>query len=212
MEKTLPSINVASSSVHLAIARPPRFRRLQLLLRVVVFCTLGMVGLSFAGLFMLAYLALPVYAAMRANTPDGAAAYVRDDRGRVLVLLRWFAAVNAWLGLVTDSLPVRSPDEVVNLVVDGVPSPPTSGSALARVLTGLPSALVLMFLGCIGAFVWAWAALTILLDERVGPTASAYLRGLQQWSVRLLAYQASLTDAYPPFSFNDAPALAGPGA
>lgn len=39
-------------------------------------------------------------------------------------------------------------------------------------------------------------------------SASAYLLGLQRWSVRMLAYQACLTDAYPPFSFADTPAVA----
>lgn len=208
MEKTEQSVDVAPSPVHLAVEQPVRFTRLQLLLRVVVFCTLGMVGLSFGGLFVFAYVALPVYAAIRAASPEGAAAYVRVDRVHVVGLLRWLAAVNAWVGLVTDRLPVRSPDEVVELRVEGGSSPPTVGSALVRVLTGLPSALVLMLLGCIGAFVWIWAALTILLTERVGPASSAYLLGLQRWSVRLLAYQACLTDAYPPFSFEDTPAVA----
>ncbi len=53
-------------------------------------------------------------------------------------------------------------------------------------------------------FVWAWAALSILLWERVGPGAFDYLVGLQRWSIRLLAYQASLVDEYPPFSLSEA--------
>jgi len=201
MENTLPSVDVPPSPVHLTVVQPARFTRMQLLLRVVVFCTLGLVGVSFVGLFLFAYLALPVYAAVRSATPEGAATYARDDRSRVLALLRWVAAVNAWVGLTTDRLPVRSPEESVALHVAGEASPPTTGSALARVLTGLPCLLVLMIVGCFGALVWLWAALTILIGERVGPVASAYLLGLQRWSVRLLTYQASLTDAYPPFSF-----------
>jgi hypothetical protein len=66
--------------------------------------------------------------------------------------------------------------------------------------------------GWLGVFVWLWAALSILLFQRVGPHAFGYLVGVQRWSVRLLAYQASLVDEYPPFSFSDAPPAALPRA
>ncbi len=65
---------------------------------------------------------------------------------------------------------------------------------------------MLAILCWIGVFVWLWAALSILLFERVGPDAFGYLVGLQRWSIRLLAYQASLVDEYPPFSFTEPPA------
>ena len=117
--------------------------------------------------------------------------------------LRWFAAVSAWCGLTADHLPGRSPDETVAVELHGGTARPTPRAAIARVLTGLPSALVLALLGCIGNLVWLWAALSILVHERVGPRAFAYLAGLQRWSVRLLAYQAALVDDYPPFSFAD---------
>lgn len=70
-------------------------------------------------------------------------------------------------------------------------------------LVGLPSALILMLLYSIGALVWLWAALSILVTERVGQGSFDYLVGLQRWTVRLLAYQSSLIDDYPPFSFSD---------
>lgn len=191
--------------VHYSVEPPPAFSRLQLLVRILAFCALGMLGLSFGLLFMVLYLALPAYAASRLSSRAAApAGYALDDGPRVLRLLRWFAALSAWTGLVSEHLPARTPDEVVKLEIEGTPHP-TPRSAVMRVFTGIPSALALAVLCWLGVFVWLWAAITILVGERVGPGAFRYLVGLQRWSTRLLAYQASLVDEYPPFSFSDRP-------
>jgi hypothetical protein len=181
-----------------------RFTRLQLAARVIAFIALGVVGVSFGMVFLFAYLALPVFAASRLSS--GSSSYLADDGPRVLRALRWFAAVCAWAGLIVEHLPGREPGEHLAVAVDeGAAAEPTASGALWRVVTGIPSALVLAVLGCIGVFVWIWAALSVLLFERVGPGAHAFLAGLQRWCVRLLAYQASLVDEYPPFSFADDP-------
>jgi hypothetical protein len=193
-----------SYPVHYGVVHPYRFTRLQLAVRIVAFCALGVLGLSFGAVFLFAYLALPVFAASRLAAGRGPATYVAEDGRRVLAALRWFAAVSAWAGLIAEHLPGRAPDEVVSLSVEGQ-AHPTPSSAMWRVLTGVPSALVLFVLGWIGSFVWLWAALSILFTQRVGPHAFHYLEGLQRWSVRLLVYQASLVDDYPPFTFADSP-------
>jgi len=195
-----------SYPVHYHVEHPVQFTRLQLLVRFVAFLALGVIGLSFGTVFLFAYLALPVFAAVRVSGARNADSYATDDRPRVIAALRWFAAICAWAGLTAEYLPGRSPPETVKIEVEGI-ARPTAASAMWRVITGIPSALVLGVLGCIGVFVWVWAALSVLFVERVGEGAFNYLVGLQRWSVRLLAYQASLVDEYPPFSFSDAPAL-----
>lgn len=175
--------------VRYTLESPARFRRLTLFIRLVAFCALGVLGVQVGSVFWLGFLALPVVAAMRG---------IRD-RERIISALRWFGAVNAWAGLCVEDVP----DPTVRLEIDGA-TQPTGRSAIVRIFTGLPSALVLGLLTCIGGLVWLWAALSILLHERVGRGALDYLTGLQRWSVRLLAYQASLVDEYPPFSFTDA--------
>ncbi len=190
--------------VHYAIERPAHFSRLQLLMRIIAFCALGLVGLSFGSLFAFAFLALPVFAAARLAATRDPGAYQAEDGPRIVGALRWVAAVSAWTGLISDQLPIRSPSETLRLEV-GTTSHPTPASAMWRLLTGLPSALVLAILCWLGLFVWLWAALSILFVQRVGPHAFEYLVGLQRWSIRLLAYQASLVDEYPPFSFADTP-------
>lgn len=197
----------SSYPVHYDVERPERFTPVQVLARLAAFVALGMLGLSFGTLFAVAYMALPAYAASRLASPDTARDYAREEGPRVLGLLRWFASVSAWVGLVADRLPARSPGETVSLTIDADESPrPSAGGALLRIVTGLPSALVLMVLCVLGMFVWLWAALSILVNRRIGPGAFEYLVGLQRWSVRLLAYQASLVDMYPPFSFAESPA------
>jgi hypothetical protein len=189
--------------VHYTVERPTRFSRLQLLIRVLVFCALGAIGVSFGLAFIVGFLALPIFAAVRLTSRgDKPHAYVAEDGPHVISVLRWFAALSAWVGLVADELPRRSPDEIVQLDVDP-DAKPTPGSALLRLITGIPSAFVLALLGWVGAFVWLWAALSILFTKRVGAGAFNYLVGLQRWSIRLLAYQASLVQEYPPFSFTD---------
>jgi hypothetical protein len=192
--------------VRYSVEQPQRFTRLQLLIRVTAFVALGMLGLSFGSLFAFAYLALPVYAASRLAARDDARAYLDEDGPRVVQALHWFAALCAWAGLIAENLPGRQPGEAVTLRVENTATRPTAPSAIWRVLTGLPSALVLMLLYWVGALVWLWAALSILFTEHVGRGAFDYLVGLQRWTVRLLAYQASLVDEYPPFSFADVPA------
>lgn len=194
---------MTSYPVRYSVIRPERFTRLQLLIRVVAFIALGALGLSFGSLFAFAYLALPVYAASRLAYRDDARSYLDEDGPRVVTALHWFAALCAWAGLISETLPGRQPDEAVDLRVENTAQHPTSPSAILRVLVGLPSALLLMLLYSIGALVWLWAALSILVTERVGQGSFDYLVGLQRWTVRLLAYQASLIDDYPPFSFAD---------
>lgn len=188
--------------VHYAVQRPERSSRLQLAIRVIAFIALGVIGVSFGTVFLFAYLGLAVFAAVRLASGREPRAYVEGDGPRILGALRWLAAVSAWAGLIADRLPARSPAETVNLVVDGEPHPTAQG-AIWRVVTGIPSALVLALLCWVGVLVWIWAALSILFTQRVGSHAFHYLEGLQRWCLRLLVYQASLVDEYPPFSFGD---------
>ncbi|MFO0748235.1 MAG: DUF4389 domain-containing protein [Myxococcota bacterium] len=189
--------------VRFLVVRPERFTRLQLLIRFVASIALGMVGLTFGGAFMFAFVGLPAYAASRLSSV-GPASFRDDDGPRVLRVLHWCIAVSAWAGLTVEHLPGRGPGEMVSLQLERDASfAPTPGAAIARVFTGLPSAFVLMLACCVGALVWLWAALTVLFSERVGRRAPAFLEGLQRWSARLLCYQASLVADYPPFALSD---------
>jgi hypothetical protein len=189
--------------VHYIAERPARFTRFQLLVRVLAVIVLGIAGMSLGLVFTMAYLGLPLFAAARLAGGRDPAAYVEEDGARIARLLRWLAAVYAWFGLVAERVPER-PDETVHVEIERA-GRPTPASALWRLIIGPPSALVLWLLGAIGGLVWLWAALCVLVSERVGEGAFAYLAGLQRWAIRLLAYQASIVEPYPPFSFEELP-------
>ena len=189
--------------VHYHVKRSERLTRLQLAVRVVAFMAIGMLGLSFGMIFAFLYLGLPAYAASRLAKDE--AGYLDGDGKQVEKVLGWFAAITAWAGLTAEHLPGSGPEEQVELVIDAQGDfRPTANGAIWRVLKGIPSALVLGILSWVGIVMWVWAAVSILLAERVRKTPFEFLQGLQRWSVRLLAYQASLVEDYPPFSFGDA--------
>lgn len=194
--------------VHFDAVEPAQHSRLQLGLRLLAVLALAVIGVSTGGIFCVLYVGLPVFAAVRISSLGSCNAYVTQDRQRILFALRWMAAVTAWLALVVDRLPSDSPDETIHLRVEGQPDQ-TPSAAAWRVLAGLPSALVLGLLSFVGAFVWIWAALAILLSQRVPHSAWAYLAGLQRYTYRLLAYQAALVDDYPPFALSEMPELTG---
>lgn len=195
---------MTSYPVHFAVSDSREFTRVQLLVRLVAVFALGVIGVSLGTVFGAAYLLLPVYAASRIASLGSVEAYSRSDGQRVMRAIHWYAAVSAWAGLAVEALPAHAPDETVRLTLDVSPLRASPVAALLRLLTGLLSALVLSVLGCIGTLVWIWAALCVLVTERIGPGAHGYLVGLQRWGVRLLAYQACLVDRYPPFAFSDA--------
>jgi hypothetical protein len=197
--------------VHFELGPPGPFTRLQLAVRLLAFMVLGLFGVSLGAVYVALYFGLPAFAAVRLVSQADPAGYLGEDGPRVVRGLRWLAAVLAWFGLVVDRLPERAPAETVRIEVTPT-GRPTPVGALWRVLYGLPSALVLALLGCVGGLVWLWAAFTVLVVGRVGPVAFAYLAGLQRWGLRLLAYQAALVEEYPPFSLGEPPAAALPTA
>lgn len=192
-----------SYPIQVAITEPERFSRSQLLIRFAALFVLARLRLSIGSLLALAYVALPVYAAIRTASLGASENYLRTDGQRLIRALNWAVAVTAWAAFASERIPAKSPDETVVLTVDGPPPRFSTGAVLLRIVTGLPSALVLMVIGCLGGLVWLWAAISILFTQRVGHATWGYLVGMQRWTARLLAYQAGLVDGYPPFSFDD---------
>ncbi len=193
--------------VHYRADKPVVYSRAQLGARVVAIIALGLLGVSLGALYLVAYLVLPAFAAVRLAGGRDPSTYLAEDGPRLLRGLRWFAAVYGWFALVAEAFPMRASDVTVHVDIEPT-GRPTPGSALARLLFGIPSALFLLVLGWVAGVVWIWAALVVLFRHRVSDWAFAYLAGVQRWSIRLLAYQASLVASYPPFSLEDAGELA----
>ena len=75
-------------------------------------------------------------------------------------------------------------------------------TALSRLLTSIPSGIVLCFLWFVSGILWLFAAVAVLLGAAMPGSILAFQRGVLRWQARLVAYHASLVEEYPPFSFD----------
>ena len=74
-----------------------------------------------------------------------------------------------------------------------------------RLILAIPHLFVLYFLGIVASvivFIGWWGA---LFTGRLPDFASIYLGGYMRWYARVDGYVSLLTDAYPPFAFEDDP-------
>jgi hypothetical protein len=97
-----------------------------------------------------------------------------------------------------------SPPPVLLAVAD--PAPQGRLTVLIRLILLVPHFIVLYILLLAGSavlFVAWWGALFM---GRMPRWASGFLAGILRWATRVAAYELLLTDAYPPFTFDDDPA------
>lgn len=187
-----------SYPVLLETSAPARFARMQLLLRILLLAGIGILHQTLFGIFGALYLVLPVVAVI-AISRNGGAGYGRSDARVLIGVLEWVVGFYAYLLFVTDRFPLRAEDRAVRLSIE-VTGAPRVGGALARLLTTLPHAVVLGVLGiaaAVGAFV---GALMVLVTESCPEGLRTFQRDIVAWIARVLAYHASLVEAYPPFS------------
>jgi len=185
------------------VTRPERFDRTQLAVRILLLAALSLLGLTLGAVMSAAYVALPLIAAVFLSQ-QGHDRFGSEGAPRIGRALAWLLALFAYFFLLTDKLPLESSGPSTRLEIQ--PSgAPTVSSALLRLVTSIPSALVFGLLICVAYFVWMVSALMIVLTE--GYPAGLYdlQCGVLRWMARLFAYHASLVDTYPPFSFDLGP-------
>ncbi|HEY6178811.1 MAG TPA: DUF4389 domain-containing protein [Kofleriaceae bacterium] len=187
-----------SYPVQLDVTSPPHFERIQLALRLAIAIAIGWLGSITGWLPGMVFFALPVIAATVVST-RGAQHYADDVAPTVWRAIRWLLAVSAYMLLLVDRFPTSETTDVQVAVRPD--AHPTTGSALLRLLTSIPSAVVLGIIGIASSVLSVIGIVTILIDGRVPQAILAFQRGVLRWQARLLAYHASLVDEYPPFSF-----------
>lgn len=193
--------------VQLEVTSPPKFDRIQLLLRLALAIVLGWIGISGGWVMWFLYLTLPVFAGILVST-RGAPYYVDTVGPRLWRFMDWLFEFSAYMLLLTDRFPVGEEDGAVRTELQRT-GHPTTGSALLRLLTSLPSLLVLGILAILSAFVFLISAVVVLFGGDVPVSLLAYQRGFLRWHARLIAYHASLVDEYPPFTFEATHAMPG---
>jgi hypothetical protein len=182
-----------SSPVDLDVDRPPAFERAHVFLRVALLVVVGWIGHP-AGLL---WLGLPAVAAIVVSQKGGQR-YLDEDGPTVTRALNWILDLVAYLALLTDHLPGRG-EHPVRLQIARSGSP-TVGSVLLRILSAIPSVIVLAILTFVGGVVWVFAAIGVLVAETYPESMWRFQLGLVRWEACLLAYLASVVDRYPPFA------------
>lgn len=172
------------------LERPPTFQRAHVLLRVAILVVIGWVGHPLG----LLWIAVPVVAAILVSQKGGQR-YLDENGPAVTRVLNWILGVSAYVAMLTDRL---APGEHPVRLEAGRASPPTTTSALLRILYVIPNLIVFAFLTFVGSIVWMIAVVCVLVDERYPVWMWRFLRGLLRWEACLLAYLASLVDRYPP--------------
>lgn len=170
-------------------------------IRLLLLMALGAIGCS--SIYWLAYLTLPALAALLI-LQRGADRYVFEDGAAIARGLRWLAAAYSYLWLLTDELPTTSTTSPVTLEIVAGGSP-TAGSALLRLVRSLPALALLILLSLIAGLLWFFAALSILVSQRVPPALAEFLTAALRYQFRLIAYHLSLVDRYPAFEIESLP-------
>lgn len=180
--------------VRVEVASPQRYDRGQLAARVVFAIVLGWLGISVGWVSWLLYLVLPLIAAIEISMqPREYPARLGPPLWRGLA---WLLQLSAYMMFLTDRFPLGAP--AVSFEVD-ISARPTVGSSLLRLVTSIPSAIVLCFLSLISGVMWLISAIGVLVVAHVPDSILGYQRGVLRWQARLVAYHASLVDDYPPF-------------
>lgn len=183
-------------------AAPAKYDRVQLLLRLLILLVLGLVGVSGGWIVLLLYLALPTAAAIVIES-SGAEGYLVRTAPGIERMLRWLLSFSAYMVFLTDRFPTGSTSLVrFEVETTGVP---TRNSALMRLLTSLPEAIVLGLLGIVAGFVAFLSGVCVLFAGEVPDAFIVFQRGCIRWEARLAAYHASLVDVPPPYALDGRP-------
>ncbi|MEX0683733.1 MAG: DUF4389 domain-containing protein [Dehalococcoidia bacterium] len=199
-----------SYPVRLSVERPERFSRSHVGMRLAILVALSLLG-AFAWLATLIYFAVPIVTAAFVSR-DGREKFQAEHAARLRRWIHWIVAFDAYFTFLTDRFPNELPEETAAFTVEPAAAP-TTGNALLRLVTSIPSAFVLALLWIAAAVTTVVAGVFILFREDYPEALYNFHLAVVRWGARLLAYHASLTAAYPPFDLDmTTPPTTHPGA
>ena len=180
-----------------------RYDRMQVVIRILILIVLSILAGAIGWIYGLAYLAVPVVAAILISQ-KGAKTYLEQRDDNIALWLRYLFAIYAYLGLLTDRLPNEDPRSTLRYEVQP-DAEPSVGQVLLRIILAIPHAIVLGLLGIIAGILVIIAAIMVLIQERYPESIFNFLRGYARWYARMMSYMAGLVQAYPPFAFDTGP-------
>lgn len=187
--------------IHIQLDAPERFARAQVVLRVLVLILLTAVCQSGMGLWGLAYVALPLLAAV-AIERHGPAGYFERLAPLLLNAFEWLIGLIAYMLFVTDRLPLSSAERPLRIRVQAR-GEPSVRSALGRLVTSLPHFVFIALAMLVSGVLAMVAAVSVLFSEHVSGALRGFQLGMVNWISRVLVYHASLAQAFPPVRSHD---------
>jgi hypothetical protein len=198
-----------SADLIIELPHPERMSRAHLVVRMLIGCITGGIlhSVGWPGGFL--YLALPALAAILLSQ-HGADRYLGTDVPVLVRVLDWVMSFYAYMALLTDDFPLGDRHPVRYALTPG--GAPTVRTAVLRILTSLPAALVLLLFGFVAALLGFFAWCAILFVGHYPRAWFDFQCGVLRFQARLLAYHASIVDAYPPISLELGPSGSLPTA
>jgi hypothetical protein len=194
--------SVMSTSIHFDVEQPATYQPAQLLVRILFMIALAVIGAPLGWLFHVLYIGLPILAATAG--PAFGQRYAEEVGTPLLRALRWLLALHAYLALLTDRPPLD--EQHLGIRYDVVcRGTPTVSSALLRLITSIPAAILLWVAGVVSTVLWLLGAVSVLLWRRVPTWIFDFQRGVLRLFAHFAAHHASLVEGPAPVMFETGP-------
>ncbi len=180
--------------VSVSVAKPDRFQRVHLLLRIGLWLVVTYLFNSFL------LLAGPVISAVLVAQRGDQSFHERygEIYGKVVAFIM---GLQGYMFFASDDFPEWG--EGGSLRYDYTPTgEPTVGSALLRIIMVIPHLIALWVIGILALALGFVAAVTVLFSESVPHGIWKFLMGYVAWDARVLTYFLSMVEEYPPFSLD----------
>jgi hypothetical protein len=184
------------------VAYPERLSRLLIFIKWLLIIphaiVLGFIGIGLYITTFIAWFAILI----TGNYPRGLWDFA-------VMVLRWQARLSAYITMQRDEYPPFGDGDYPIQFELAYPERLSRGLIFVKWLLIIPHAIVLQILGYALAVVMLFVWFAILFTGRYPRGMFDFVTGYTRWSLRVSTYALLLTDAYPPFSF-DQPATPPP--
>lgn len=180
--------------VSVSVAKPDRFQRVHLLLRIGLWVVVTYLFNSFL------LLVGPVISAVLVAQRGDQSFHERygEIYGKVVAFMM---GLQGYMFFASDEFPEWGGGG--SLRYDYTPTgEPTVGSALLRIIMVIPHLIALWVVGILALALGFVAAVTVLFSQSVPHGVWKFLMGYVAWDARVLTYFLSMVEEYPPFSLD----------
>jgi len=148
----------------------------------------------------LAFIVAPIVIAVRVGSKGGEK-FIQEDGAEFARYGKLYMAIYTYVYFLTDESPEKAIESTVK--VDFRPSGnPTWPRALFAPILLIPHGLVLGVLGLAFILIMPWTIIVCLANEQYPKQFFEFVLKYLRWQTRVTAYLFSLTQDYPPFTWD----------